>query len=283
MARIAFMGAGSTVFARNILGDSMLSPALHDAEIALYDIDGTRLEESKDRARHAERQHQLGRARDHDAPGRREPQGRAARGRLRRQRHPGGRLRAGHRHRLRGARRSTACARPSPTRSASAASSAPCARSPSCSTSPATWKRSARSAWFLNYVNPMAMITGALLARHADPHRRPLPLGAVVRRRGCSSCSACCQNADDLKWTDRRHQPHGLAARDQRERQRPLPRDQARGPRSSTRRRAQAGAAKHKRHGAPGDHAALRLLRHRELGAQRRVHALLDQAHSPAS
>ncbi len=47
MARIAFMGAGSTVFARNILGDSMLSPALHDAEIALYDIDGTRLEESK--------------------------------------------------------------------------------------------------------------------------------------------------------------------------------------------------------------------------------------------
>jgi len=47
MARIAFMGAGSTVFAKNILGDSMLSPALHDAEIALYDIDGTRLAESK--------------------------------------------------------------------------------------------------------------------------------------------------------------------------------------------------------------------------------------------
>jgi alpha-galactosidase len=47
MAKITFMGAGSTVFAKNILGDAMLSPPLQDAEIALYDIDGTRLEESR--------------------------------------------------------------------------------------------------------------------------------------------------------------------------------------------------------------------------------------------
>ena len=47
MPKIAFMGAGSTVFAKNILGDSMLSPALHDSHIALYDLDGTRLEESR--------------------------------------------------------------------------------------------------------------------------------------------------------------------------------------------------------------------------------------------
>jgi alpha-galactosidase len=47
MAKITFMGAGSTVFARNILGDAMLSPALHDARIALYDIDAARLAESK--------------------------------------------------------------------------------------------------------------------------------------------------------------------------------------------------------------------------------------------
>ena len=46
MAKITFMGAGSTVFAKNVLGDTMLSPALHDVEIALYDIDETRLEES---------------------------------------------------------------------------------------------------------------------------------------------------------------------------------------------------------------------------------------------
>ena len=47
MAKIAFLGAGSTVFAKNVLGDAMLSPVLHDAHIALYDIDGKRLEESR--------------------------------------------------------------------------------------------------------------------------------------------------------------------------------------------------------------------------------------------
>ena len=44
--KITFMGAGSTVFAKNVLGDTMLSDAMHDVEIALYDIDGDRLEES---------------------------------------------------------------------------------------------------------------------------------------------------------------------------------------------------------------------------------------------
>lgn len=47
MPKITFMGAGSTVFAKNVLGDSMLTPALEDATIALYDIDGQRLEESR--------------------------------------------------------------------------------------------------------------------------------------------------------------------------------------------------------------------------------------------
>ena len=46
MPKITFIGAGSTVFAKNILGDSMCTPALQDAEIALYDIDETRLKES---------------------------------------------------------------------------------------------------------------------------------------------------------------------------------------------------------------------------------------------
>lgn len=36
MAKIVFMGAGSTVFAKNVLGDSMLTPALADSVIALY-------------------------------------------------------------------------------------------------------------------------------------------------------------------------------------------------------------------------------------------------------
>ena len=47
MAKITFMGAGSTVFARNVLGDALCSPVLSDSEIALYDIDGKRLKESE--------------------------------------------------------------------------------------------------------------------------------------------------------------------------------------------------------------------------------------------
>lgn len=47
MLKITFLGAGSTVFARNVLGDVMCTPALRECEIALYDIDGKRLEESE--------------------------------------------------------------------------------------------------------------------------------------------------------------------------------------------------------------------------------------------
>ena len=46
MGKITFMGAGSTVFAKNVLGDAMLTESLRDFEIALYDIDPERLEES---------------------------------------------------------------------------------------------------------------------------------------------------------------------------------------------------------------------------------------------
>ena len=46
MPKITFMGAGSTVFAKNVLGDSMVTPALGNSTIALYDIDAKRLEES---------------------------------------------------------------------------------------------------------------------------------------------------------------------------------------------------------------------------------------------
>ena len=44
--KVTFMGAGSTVFSKNVLGDTMLCDAFHDMEIALYDIDAARLEES---------------------------------------------------------------------------------------------------------------------------------------------------------------------------------------------------------------------------------------------
>ena len=46
MIKITFIGAGSTVFAKNVLGDSMLTESLQGSEIALYDIDEKRMEES---------------------------------------------------------------------------------------------------------------------------------------------------------------------------------------------------------------------------------------------
>lgn len=45
--KITFMGAGSTVFARNVIGDCMCAEALRDCTFALYDIDAKRLEESR--------------------------------------------------------------------------------------------------------------------------------------------------------------------------------------------------------------------------------------------
>lgn len=45
--KITFLGAGSTVFAKNLLGDIMLTDGLHDVEIALFDIDEERLKESE--------------------------------------------------------------------------------------------------------------------------------------------------------------------------------------------------------------------------------------------
>ena len=45
--KITFMGAGSTIFARNVIGDCMCSEHLRESEFALYDIDGDRLKESE--------------------------------------------------------------------------------------------------------------------------------------------------------------------------------------------------------------------------------------------
>ncbi len=47
MTKITFIGAGSTVFTKNIAGDILQRPALADAEIRLMDIDPRRLAESE--------------------------------------------------------------------------------------------------------------------------------------------------------------------------------------------------------------------------------------------
>ncbi|MFQ6546602.1 alpha-glucosidase/alpha-galactosidase [Aestuariibius sp. 2305UL40-4] len=47
MTKIAFIGAGSTIFMKNIVGDCLHFEALEDAHFALMDIDRQRLEESE--------------------------------------------------------------------------------------------------------------------------------------------------------------------------------------------------------------------------------------------
>ena len=45
--KICFIGAGSTIFMKNILGDVLHYPALKNAHIALMDIEDTRKLESQ--------------------------------------------------------------------------------------------------------------------------------------------------------------------------------------------------------------------------------------------
>ena len=45
--KLTFLGAGSTIFARNVIGDCTCSEVLRDSVFALYDIDSKRIEESR--------------------------------------------------------------------------------------------------------------------------------------------------------------------------------------------------------------------------------------------
>lgn len=47
MLKITFIGAGSTIFVKNVIGDVFLTDSLSEVEVALYDIDAARLEESR--------------------------------------------------------------------------------------------------------------------------------------------------------------------------------------------------------------------------------------------
>ncbi len=51
MTKITFIGAGSTIFMQNIVGDALLTPALADSHFALMDINPVRLAESEAVAR----------------------------------------------------------------------------------------------------------------------------------------------------------------------------------------------------------------------------------------
>ena len=52
MTKITFIGAGSTVFAKNLMGDILSFPELADCTISLHDIDAERLRTSEIVAHH---------------------------------------------------------------------------------------------------------------------------------------------------------------------------------------------------------------------------------------
>ena len=47
MPKITFIGAGSTVFAKNLMGDILSYPELANCTISLHDIDAERLRTSQ--------------------------------------------------------------------------------------------------------------------------------------------------------------------------------------------------------------------------------------------
>ena len=47
MPKITFLGAGSTVFAKNLLGDILSFPEFNEATISLHDINQKRLDETE--------------------------------------------------------------------------------------------------------------------------------------------------------------------------------------------------------------------------------------------
>ena len=218
-------------------------------------------------AGHAERQHQRSARHHRDLPGHRGAQGSAARRRLRGQRHPGGRLRAEHGDRLRGAEAVRA-----------AADHRRHARHRRHLPGPAHHSGDAR-------LRPRhggggaGRLAAQLHQSDGDGHRRgaarnrrarggAVPLGAGVRPAPARTAGHGARSGGH-QVADRRHQSPGVAAGAARRRRRPVPGGEG------ARRGHEPGRAQRQRqayrHGAFRDDAPLRLLRHRVVGAQRRV------------
>ena len=181
MPKITFMGAGSTVFAKNVLGDSMVTPALAESTIALYDIDPQRLEESYLMLHgHQPQPRHQGQDREVSAASRTARRRCAARTTSSTPSRSAG-YGVPVPSRTSRCRRSTACARPSPTRWASAACSAPCAPFPVMLDFAQDMEEVCPDAWLLNYTNPMAMLTGAMQRYDRRQARGPVPQRAGLR------------------------------------------------------------------------------------------------------
>ena len=202
--KITFIGAGSTVFMKNIVGDVLQRPALAGATIALMDINPQRLEESEIVAgKLVDDARRLGEGRDLFRPA----QG-ARRRRFRRRRLPDRRLRALHGHRFRGAQE----IRPAPDDRRHARRrrhhARPAHRAASVDRSARTCCRSA----------PMRSCCNTSTRWRSTPGRSP----RNTRRSGRSAFAIRCRArpmelARDLDipvrgnpLPRRRHQPHGV-------------------------------------------------------------------------
>ena len=280
MTKITFIGAGSTVFTKNIAGDILQRPALADAEIRLMDINPQRLEESEivvgklaqtaRRPRDGQDLPRPARARSTARTSSSSPSRSAATTPA-----PSPTSRC---------RRSSACARPSPTPSASAAS---CAASAPSRTS----GRSARTCAQVAPERDHAPVRQPDGDQHLG-HRREVP------RRSARSASATRCRARrmelardlDIPVEEIRYRAAGInhmAFYLNFEHRQPdgsyrdlypaLRRGLPRGPLPQ----AVALEPALPEQGALRDDDPARLLRHRELGALRRIHALVHQARPP--
>ena len=202
--KITFIGAGSTVFMKNIVGDVLQRPALAGATIALMDINPQRLEESAivagkliadaRRARRRSRPIPTS-ARRWTAPTSSSSPSRSA-------------ATSPAPSPISRCPRNTACARPSPTRSASAASCAASAPCRICGRSARTCSRSA----------PRRSCCNTSTRWRSTPGRSPRNIRPSSRSASAIRCRARpMELAHDLDipvrgnpLPRRRHQPHGL-------------------------------------------------------------------------
>ena len=261
MAKITFIGAGSTVFARNLLGDILGYEELAESEITLFDIDAERLDTSELVARRVA--DALGRT--GEDPHHHRPPRRARRRRLRDQHDPGRRLRAVHGHRLRGPE----AVRPAPDDRRHARHRRHHAR-PAHDPGAARDVRRHGGALPRRVVPQLHEPDGDQLpgdlAREQHPHRRAVPQRAGHRVRALARSR---HPVPGDRLPRRRHQPHGVLPAVRTRRRRPLPAP-------ARARRVGRGPGRQPR--ALRDAAAPRLLRHRVERALRRVRAVVHQA-----
>ncbi len=262
------MGAGSTVFAKNVLGDCLATPPLADSEIALYDIDPQRLADSRLMLENLDRN---------------------AGGKARIAAY----TREGRREALRGA--------DFVVNAIQVGGYEPC----TVTDFEVPKKYGLRQTIgdtlgiggifralrtipvMLEFAREMEEVCpeGAvpqLREPHGDGDRGAAPRAPASRRSAsataCRSCAEWLVKGVGMAWDpahaleDRGHQPPGVAAGDLPRRAGPLPGDQA---------PIRRGAGSRHRPGAPRDHAPVRLLRHREQRAHRGVRAVVHQGRAP--